>query len=1043
MALPEVGVSVVAKGADTASKQLSAFNRSVASTQTAVQKAASKSGIGQLDSAASNATGSVGGLSGAFGGLSGKLAVASVAFAGVTAAISKGIGLIKQVINLIVNLAQQASTIESVGRAFGNIFAGAGDSNNILAELRKQVKGTISDVELMRLAVAGLQGTDQEFRKIVGSQFGLILDATQRVAQATGQSAEVVREKFLLGLRRQSKLLLDDVGVVVEAEKAYDAYAKQLGKSASALTDIEKRAAFAQEALRQLNSISGELGERNTLADSFGQISAAFQNIKDIYVTAVKPNFEAFFSIIARIATALQNAFREIAPIFREIANVMSGLVLAAFSQFEMALRNLEPLWNNLRVILPYIAALIRIVGNAFIEVVNIIGRLVQPIFAQFFGNLGTMSEKGFAALAYRFARGAGRIVGAFAKGFADGAKYVLQAVTLIAQIVADFLEGFSPPKKGPLKDIDKGATRVAEAWADGFAMMDLEPVDNVLAQVNARLGDIGNFTREQVASRLEALDLAIRPFVEQLDIVKADFEAIAGFADPALKAIDRQRSRLLQLAGKGSLIDINQLRALDSQADILSNIRDTSQDAVDNAQIQLALASAQQAQERALLNIQKKRLGEAEKITAESGSGATSPTTGGTGTPTATGETGAGIPIGGGMPDLIDSSAVDAAVGVLTSGFNQGLADSGAIAAIEGAKAQLGALKQQTARIQKADPVAKLKKKFEGLKETLTKPFTDAQEIIDGVMETLSTTFDAFGLVVDALTVKFNLGLPTSFNIFKGGMDTNILPKFTEISNVITGTLLPKLTSLSNFMGLTLPLSMGLFGAASKLNIYDKMMDVVNLLTGTFFPNLDTFSNYMYALLPADFITFFDSLKLNISDPLLDLEKTISDKVEQAFRRLADYLNTTFKNIATSLKDDVITPMANAFGTLEDAVDDVFSAIGDMTSALSNIPDAVPDWMIPGSPTPFEIGLRGINSAMKELRQTGLKPLTVEFAKLPTPEMILPQGSTQYGYSNNGAGGTTIDNSHNANLGGVSIQVNSPQEALWVKRQLLAQYGV
>jgi len=309
--------------------------------------------------------------------------------------------------------------------------------------------------------------------------------------------------------------------------------------------------------------------------------------------------------------------------------------------------------------------------------------------------------------------------------------------------------------------------------------------------------------------------------------------------------------------------------------------------------------------------------------------------------------------------------------------------------------------------------------------------------------METLSTTFDAFGLVVDALTVKFNLGLPTSFNIFKGGMDTNILPKFTEISNVITGTLLPKLTSLSNFMGLTLPLSMGLFGAASKLNIYDKMMDVVNLLTGTFFPNLDTFSNYMYALLPADFITFFDSLKLNISDPLLDLEKTISDKVEQAFRRLADYLNTTFKNIATSLKDDVITPMANAFGTLEDAVDDVFSAIGDMTSALSNIPDAVPDWMIPGSPTPFEIGLRGINSAMKELRQTGLKPLTVEFAKLPTPEMILPQGSTQYGYSNNGAGGTTIDNSHNANLGGVSIQVNSPQEALWVKRQLLAQYGV
>jgi phage-related protein len=1038
MALPEVGVQVVAKGAETAQKQLSAFNRSVASTQSAVQKAASRTGIGQLDSAASGASKSIGGLGGAFGGLTGKLAVASVAFMGITHAMQVSAGVIKQVYGLLNDLGRQASRITSISRAFGNIFAGVGEGGDILAKLRQQVHGTISDVELMRLAVAGLQNTDAEFKKIVGTQFGQIIDSTRRIAEATGENADIIQEKFIRGLRLSRKLLVDDVGAIFELKDAYESYAKTLGKSAAALTEQEKRAAFATEAIKQLKNAADELGERNTLADSFGQISASFQNIKDIFASAVKPSLTAFFSILAQVASRLQAVFRDVAPILREISMIISNFVLAAFDNLQQALGSLQPYWDALRMSLPYIAAAIRLIGQAFLEVFNTISRLVIPIFAKLFPQIDAMTQTQFDKLAYNFARGAGRIIGAFAKGIALGAKYVIQAVTFIAQIVADFLEGFSPPKKGPLHDIDKGATRVAEAWADGFAMMDLEPVDNVLAQVNQRLGDIGNFTREQVTSRLEALDLAIRPFVEQLDIVKSDFEAIAGFADPALKAIDRQRSRLLQLAGKGSFIDIERLRALDRQSDMLSELRDTSQDSVDNAEIQLALASAQQAQERALLNIQQRRLGEAEKATAGSGSTPERPTTGGGGE-APTSETSAGLPIGGLAPDLIDTSAVDAALANLESGFNKGLAESGAIEAIAGATGQLGLLQGQLNRIKRANPVDKLTEKFAGLKEKISKPFKDAQIAIDAVMTGLEAGFGALGLALDALGSKF-----------------------TAIGNTIA-TIFDPIIRLSNLIGLTLPLSFGLFKAAFSLNVYDTIMTFVNLLTGTFFPKLDTFINYMYALLPADFVTFFNSLTTNITDPLTAFSTFLTDTLWPAFNKISEFVSQTFSPVLKSLKTNAIDPLKGAFDSFKGAIDLVAGALDGVINSLSGLPNGLVNIVIdnlgnvPGLAT-GALGMRGpaiVGERGPELivptsasQKYNVFPASATAALQSISSNIAsaanygPSQAAYYSYSGNDSSSTSIDNSRN-NSGNVTIQVNSPEEALWMRRQLLAKYGV
>jgi len=56
------------------------------------------------------------------------------------------------------------------------------------------------------------------------------------------------------------------------------------------------------------------------------------------------------------------------------------------------------------------------------------------------------------------------------------------------------------------------------------------------------------------------------------------------------------------------------------------------------------------------------------------------------------------------------------------------------------------------------------------------------------------------------------------------------------------------------------------------------------------------------------------------------------------------------------------------AFESLKDAIQWVKDRINELKDAFNGIKDSLPDWLVPGSPTPFEIGLRGIARAIKAM---------------------------------------------------------------------------
>lgn len=91
------------------------------------------------------------------------------------------------------------------------------------------------------------------------------------------------------------------------------------------------------------------------------------------------------------------------------------------------------------------------------------------------------------------------------------------------------------------------------------------------------------------------------------------------------------------------------------------------------------------------------------------------------------------------------------------------------------------------------------------------------------------------------------------------------------------------------------------------------------------------------------------------------------NDNILPILVKVKDFIVNDIGPKVSWFTDNVIKPLTSAVGTgLVNAFDWVKQRLDELKKLLDNF--KLPDWMQPGSPTPLEIGLRGISSALKEL---------------------------------------------------------------------------
>ena len=155
-----------------------------------------------------------------------------------------------------------SARLDTVSAGF-DAFTASVDENIIsLKSLRSATKGTVADVDLLTTANNALAlGLPVE-------RMNELFESSRIVGNVMGRTTLQAVQDLSTGIGRQSRLILDNLGIIVNTEEAYREFAATLGKTASQLSSTERKTAFAEAAMAALNEkaelLSGSVSETQT-----------------------------------------------------------------------------------------------------------------------------------------------------------------------------------------------------------------------------------------------------------------------------------------------------------------------------------------------------------------------------------------------------------------------------------------------------------------------------------------------------------------------------------------------------------------------------------------------------------------------------------------------------------------------------------------------------------------------------------------------------------------------------------------------------------
>lgn len=205
-----------------------------------------------------------------------------------------------------IKLGSQTISLE---RSFTNLGKSVGFNEDSLNKFRQATNGTVSDVDLMIQAnnamLLGIVENDDAFAELI--------DNAQRLSKAVGQDALFGIESLTTGIGRQSKLMLDNLGIVLDTNLAYEKFAQANGKAVKDLDENERKQAFIQAALESTAAKVAQLGQEELDAtDATNQLSAAFTNLQGTIGKDLQDEVEVTAGFFAKLITSTDTLIQRV-----------------------------------------------------------------------------------------------------------------------------------------------------------------------------------------------------------------------------------------------------------------------------------------------------------------------------------------------------------------------------------------------------------------------------------------------------------------------------------------------------------------------------------------------------------------------------------------------------------------------------------------------------------------------------------------------------------------------------------------------------------
>ena len=203
----------------------------------------------------------------------------------------------------------QASKVESMGRAFDTLSGSADTSKIAFEKLQEATNGTMSQFDLFQQAnnamILGVSKNSDEMAEM--------FDIAQRLGRALGRDTASSVESLVTGIGRQSRLMLDNIGIIVKSDEAYTNYAKKLGVNVEQLTDAEKKQAFLTATMESARAKVKTLGDETlTTQDIYDKLSSSSSDLASATGNLLAPLMTTMAGVFTDLAKATTSYFNSI-----------------------------------------------------------------------------------------------------------------------------------------------------------------------------------------------------------------------------------------------------------------------------------------------------------------------------------------------------------------------------------------------------------------------------------------------------------------------------------------------------------------------------------------------------------------------------------------------------------------------------------------------------------------------------------------------------------------------------------------------------------
>ena len=259
--LQPMGVQAVAQGIGKFNRDIDSMNKSV--TKTNKSLARTEKDI----TPAINA----------FGALSTAMGVAT----GAALAIDKAF-----------DFGRMGAAAEQTASSFDFLINKLGITETLLRDLQVASNGTISDTQLMSATLTLAAGSSDQLASAMINASPQLLEyakAANKLNPALGDTA-FLYDSITRGIKRNSPLILDNLGIVVKVGEANEKYADQIGKTVDQLTAEERSMALLNATLEAGDNLLQQVGgSTESATDSFDRLDASLTNVKESLLKKFAP----------------------------------------------------------------------------------------------------------------------------------------------------------------------------------------------------------------------------------------------------------------------------------------------------------------------------------------------------------------------------------------------------------------------------------------------------------------------------------------------------------------------------------------------------------------------------------------------------------------------------------------------------------------------------------------------------------------------------------------------------------------------------------